>query len=37
MATDRYVLHVTPNANGWQVKQEGSDETEWLVDDRTMR
>jgi len=28
------VLHVTPNANGWQVKQQGSDETEWLVDDK---
>ncbi|MGI8807756.1 MAG: sigma-70 family RNA polymerase sigma factor [Acidimicrobiales bacterium] len=34
MATDRYVLHVTPNANGWEVKQQGSDETEWLVDDK---
>ena len=28
------VLHVTPNANGWEVKQQGSDETEWLVDDK---
>jgi hypothetical protein len=34
MATDRYVLHVTPNVNGWEVKQQGSDETEWLVDDK---
>jgi hypothetical protein len=34
MASNRYVLHVTPNANGWEVKQQGSDETEWLVDDK---
>ncbi len=34
MASDRYVLHVTPNVNGWQVKRQGSDETEWLVDNK---
>ena len=34
MATDRFVLHVTPNANGWEVKRQWSDGTEWLVDDK---
>jgi len=34
MVANRYVLHVTPNANGWQVKRQGSDETEWLVDNK---
>ena len=33
MAT-RAVFHVTPNVNGWQVKQEGSDEKDYLVDDK---
>lgn len=31
---DRTVYHVTPNANGWEVKRAGSDETEVLVDDK---
>ena len=31
---ERTVYHVTPNVNGWQVKQAGSDETEFLVDDK---
>ena len=31
---DRTVYHVTPNANGWEVRQAGSDETEVLVDDK---
>lgn len=30
----RTVLHVTPNANGWEVKRQGSDETEVLVDNK---
>jgi len=34
MVANRFVLHVTPNANGWQVKRQGSDETEWLVDNK---
>lgn len=34
MVANRYVLHVTPNVNGWQVKRQGSDETEWLVDNK---
>ena len=31
---DRTVFHVVPNANGWEVKQQGSDATEVLVDDK---
>jgi hypothetical protein len=31
---DRTVYHVTPNANGWQVKQQRSDATEVLVDNK---
>ena len=31
---DRLVLHVTPNANSWEVKREGSAETEVLVDNK---
>ena len=31
---DRLVLHVTPNANGWEVKRQGSDTTEVLVDNK---
>jgi hypothetical protein len=34
MVADRFVLHVTPNVNGWEVKRQGSDETEWPVDDK---
>lgn len=30
----RNVFHVTPNANGWEVKREGSDQTEVLVDNK---
>lgn len=30
----RTVLHVTPNVNGWEVKREGSDQTEFLVDNK---
>ena len=32
--SDRLVLHVTPNANGWEVKRAGSDATEVLVDNK---
>jgi len=31
---DRLVLHVTPNANGWEVKRAGSTQTEVLVDNK---
>lgn len=31
---DRLVLHVTPNANGWEVRQEGAQDTLALVDDK---
>ena len=31
---DRNVYHLTPHANGWQVKGEGSDDREILVDDK---
>ncbi len=31
---DRAVYHVTPNVNGWQVKGEGEDAKEFLVDDK---
>ena len=31
---DRTVFHVTPNANGWEVKKQGSSETEVLVDNK---
>jgi hypothetical protein len=31
---DRTTFHVTPNANGWEVKREGSDTTEVLVDNK---
>lgn len=31
---DRYVVHVVPNANSWEVKREGSDETLVLVDNK---
>lgn len=34
MASNRFVLHVVPNANGWEVKRQGSGETEWLVDNK---
>lgn len=30
----RVTYHVTPNVNGWEVKQEGSSQTEYLVDDK---
>ncbi len=30
----RNVFHVTPNANGWEVKRQGSDQTEVLVDNK---
>ena len=30
----RTVFHVTPNANGWEVRQQGSDATEVLVDNK---
>ena len=30
----RNVFHVTPNANGWEVKRQGSDQTEFLVDNK---
>lgn len=30
----RTVFHVTPNVNGWEVRQEGSDVTEFLVDNK---
>jgi hypothetical protein len=32
--SSRTVYHLTPYVNGWQVKQEGSDEREVLVDDK---
>lgn len=31
---ERVAYHVTPNVNGWEVKREGSDQTEYLVDDK---
>ena len=31
---DRMTFHVTPNANGWEVRREGSDATEFLVDNK---
>jgi hypothetical protein len=31
---DRFVMHVTPNANGWEVRQAGSTDTIALVDDK---
>ena len=34
MVANRFVLHVTPNVNGWQVKRVGADEVEWLVDNK---
>jgi len=34
MASNRFVLHIVPNANGWEVKRQGSGETEWLVDNK---
>jgi hypothetical protein len=30
----RTVYHVSPNVNGWEIRQEGSDVTEFLVDDK---
>ena len=30
----RTVFHVTPNVNGWEVRQEGSGQTEVLVDNK---
>lgn len=30
----RTVFHVTPNANGWEVRRQGSDATEVLVDNK---
>jgi hypothetical protein len=32
--SNRTVFHVTPNVNSWMVRQEGSDQTEYLVDDK---
>jgi len=32
--SDRTVFHVVPNANGWEVKREGTGQTEFLVDDK---
>lgn len=31
---ERVTYHVTPNVNGWEVKKEGSSQTEFLVDDK---
>ena len=31
---NRTVYHVTPNANGWQVKQVGADALDYLVDNK---
>ena len=31
---NRTVFHVVPNANSWEVKHEGSDATEFLVDNK---
>ena len=31
---DRTVYHVTPNVNGWQVKEVGADTLDYLVDDK---
>ena len=31
---DRTVFHVVPNVNGWEVKQEGAQQGEVLVDDK---
>ena len=30
----RTVFHVTPNVNGWEIRKEGSNTTEFLVDDK---
>lgn len=32
--TARAVYHVVPNVNSWEVKQEGSDAPEFLVDNK---
>lgn len=34
MATARTVYHVTPYVNGWQVKPEGDNRRELLVDNK---
>jgi len=31
---DRSVFHVVPNVNSWAVKEEGSSEPEFLVDNK---
>lgn len=31
---DRTVYHVVPNVNGWEVKEQGSDATAFLVDNK---
>jgi hypothetical protein len=31
---NRVVYHVTPNVNSWMVKEQGSDATEYLVDNK---
>lgn len=31
---DRTVYHVVPNVNGWEVRQEGAEDLEYLVDDK---
>ena len=33
-AAMRTVYHVTPTVNGWEIRQEGSNVTEFLVDDK---
>ena len=32
--SDRATYHVTPNVNGWQVKGQGEDIKEFLVDNK---
>ena len=34
MAANRFVMHVTPNANGWEVREAGSSDTMVLVDNK---
>ena len=31
---NRTVYHVVPNVNGWEVRQEGAEDLEYLVDDK---
>ena len=31
---NRTVYHVVPNANSWEVKEEGASQAEFLVDDK---